>query len=96
MKQIQSEILDAAMNQRAHEENKKIIANRLLSERKYFRIILYCHVAVLEQFKEYALLHQGKEPRLHKLHADQIKLMKTFLSDLKKMEYVKGLNGKKA
>ena len=67
--------------------NRKLrIIQKLFHNRPQTQLILHFFAAVLPVFKRYVLLIEMKEPKIHKLHDEQVDLVKEFLSYFVKPE----------
>lgn len=61
-------------------DRKQRILNKLFDNRERTRIQLSMYMSVLDILKEYAVLFQTKEPMIHVLHDEQVRLLKEFLA----------------
>ena len=73
---------------------KERIIKKLFVNRKYTKILLDFYVSVLPLLKNYVLLFQKQEPQIHKLHDEQVTLLRQVFTCFIKPEALVKASGK--
>jgi len=95
IKEIQEVLSKKKMTDEGKERKKKVI-ERIFYTSLETNLILNFYVAVLPMLKSYVCLFELKEPMIHKLHDEQLKLFTEFLACFVKQEVLaKNKTGKK-
>lgn len=69
-------------------ERKRRIVEHLFLARLRTKLLLHIYAGVLEQLKAYVMLYQSKEPLIHTLNDEQVKLLRQFLALFIKPEVI--------
>ena len=82
---IQSKLRQKKMTPDGKERKDRIL-ERLFIQRKKTLLIMSFYRSVMPLLKRYVLIFQSKEPLIHKLHDEQIQVLKDFLTCIMKPE----------
>ena len=64
----------------AVKERKTRIVNKLVLNHRHVSLLTPIYDSVLPLFKSYVMLFQWEQPLIHKIHYEQINVVRTFLS----------------
>ena len=67
---------------------KDHILKKVFAQRKSTDLIISFYHAVFPMFKSFVLLLEKKEPQIHRLHIEQLRLAKNFLACVLKPEHI--------